>query len=486
MSVSGLGSTSNASNAFSNPELLSALLPGYNISALDEAMQTQIASADQPLTALESQETTLQTKISGWQSLQSALSAVQTDAQSLASPSLFQQVSVQSSNQNAVQAVATGSGNPGTYNVTVSNLMQPETVFSAVQSSGSSALGLNGSFSINGTSISVTGSTTLVQLAHDINATNAGVTALVLPQSSGYELSLSSVEAQRITWSDPNGILQSLGVLNASGHAFSSSGTGVQSGDTLPVEAAYTINGAALTSPTNSDSTSIPGVTLQFLAPTASNAPAAITVSQNTASVVSAVQQLATDYNSLLSTVNSLTGTSGSLGPNADVSQYLNTIDQTLGSVLPGEPDGYQSLSQIGVTISAPVGQPNNLTMHVNTSTLTQALESNPSAVQQLLSGTSGVATTLQQQLNAWVGASGSVPSEVSSLQNQDSTIASEVSNPNSAVNVEVNEQTQLVQQQFDQMLSALMSSVSQGNFLQDYMNQVNGSSNNSTSGGGS
>ncbi len=473
------------SSVFNNPQLLAAMLPGYNISALDQAMQAQIAEAEQPLSTMNNQLQTLQGTIGGWQTLQSDLSSLLADAKSLSGSSLYRQISASSTNPTAVGVSTQGSGNPGTYQIGVQNLMQPETVYSAAQSSATSALGQSGSFTVNGQTVQVTSDMTLQQVAQAMNAASAGVTALVLPSGSSYLLSISSVEAQRITWSDPNGILANLGVLNSTGHAFSSTGVGVQSGDTLPVRAQYTINGMTVTSPTNSDSTTIPGVTLNLLAATAAGSPATVTVTQDTQSVVSAAQQFASDYNNLFKDINNLTAPGGRLGPSASASEFMNTIDSTLGAILSGQPGGFQSLSQIGITLQAPVGKPNALTMSVDSSTLTAALSQNPSAVQSLFSGSAGVANVLQQQLNAWVGAGGSVPAKISSLQTQISTISGQLNDPNSPVNLEIRQQTQMAQDQFNQMLSALLSSVSQGQFLQQFINQTSGGSSNQNGGGG-
>jgi flagellar hook-associated protein 2 len=247
-----LGGTNNAS-LWNNPQILSALLPGVNLSAMQQAMQAELNVDAIPLANMSQQLSQLQSQLSAWQALQGDLTNLQADAQTLAGSSLYAGIAATSSDTNVATVTAGGTGSPATYQLTVTNLMSPEIDNSALQSSDSTALNYTGSFSLNGTSISVSSSDTLQTIAQSINAAAAGVTATVLPSSGSYVLNLASTEGQAITWSDPNGILQGLGVL---------SGAQVPANQVQAAAAArYSINGVSETSVTDADSTSIPGVT---------------------------------------------------------------------------------------------------------------------------------------------------------------------------------------------------------------------------------
>ena len=462
MGVGAAGGSAGPQSAFNNPQILSALLPSYNISALDNALQAQLTAAESPLSNLSQQISGLQSQIGAWQALQTDLTAVQSDAQALAGQSLYQGISASSNAPTVVGASAGGTGSPGTYLVGVSQLMQPEIVNSAVQSSATTALGDSGTFSIDGASVSVSSSNSLQDIANAINAASTGVTATVLGSGSGYVLNLASSTGTAITWSDPNGILQGLGVLGSGGTPANL----VQAAQ----PALYTINGVSEQSPTDG-STAIPGVTLTLLGTTGTT-PATVTVTQNQQAIVSQFQQFASDVNTLISAVNQYAGPGGVLEGNATVLGIADTLQQALGGYNPANPSGYQSLSQIGITLTAPVGSPTKLKMSVDTATLQQALNGNAADVALLLNGSSGaIAQQLVTELNSLVGTDGALPGQISALQAQQGNLSSEINNPNSAINMMVSAQEQSLQTDFQNMLQALLTSQTQGDQITQFLN---------------
>ncbi len=458
------GAAGTSQSAWNNPQILSALLPNYNISALDNAMQAELTAAATPLSDLSAQLSSIQTQVSAWQTLQGDLNSVLTDAQSLAGQTLYQGVSATSSDPAAVGASGSGTGAPGTYQVAVTQLMQPEIDNSAAQSSASSALGYSGSFTINGATVQVGSGDSLQTIADSINAASAGVTATVLPSGGKYVLNLASTEGSAISWTDPSNILQGLGVLNS---ALAPANQVQAAKPTL-----YTVNGVSEQSPTDGDSTSIPGVTLTFSGTTGAT-PATVTVAQNQQAIVAQFQQLAGDVNHLLSDIQTYAGQGGVLEGNATVLGISDSLQQALGSFNPSQPGGDQSLSQIGVTLSAPVGSPSQLTMSVDTTSLQKALGGNAAAVALLMNGaTTGIAQQLVTELNSLVGTTGSITGQISNLQSQESSVSSQVNDPNSAINMEVNAEQQALQTQFQNMLQALLTSQTQGDQIQGFLNQ--------------
>ena len=462
MGVAAAGGAGAPQSAFSNPQILSALLPNYNIAALDNALQAELTAAAAPLSNISQQISGLQSQITAWQGLQSDLTAVQSDAQALAGSSLYQGIAASSNAPTAVAASAAGTGSPGTYQVGVSQLMQPEIVNSGVQSSATASLGYSGTIGLDGVSVSISPSNSLQNIASAINAAGTGVTATVLGSGSGDVLKLASSSGTPITWSDPNAILQKLGVLGSTG----SPANLVQAAQ----PALYTINGVSEQSPTDT-STAIPGVTLSFLSTTGAT-PATVTVAQNQQAIISRFQQLASDVNTLIAAINQYAGPGGVLEGNASVLGIADSLQQALGIYNPSNPPGYQALSQIGVTLSAPVGAPSKLQMSVSTATLQQALQGNAAAVALLLNGSTGsIAQQLVAELNSLVGTDGSLTQQISALQTQQTTISSEINNPNSAVNMMVSSQQQSLQTDFQNMLQALLTSQTQGDQITQFLN---------------
>ncbi len=475
--VSGLGGGS-PSSVWNNPQILGALLPGYNITALDQAMQAQLTADAIPLNQLSTQLSTLQGQASAWQQIQTDLGSLQSDAQTLAGTAPYTALTASTSAPTEVTvSVAPGTtGVAGTYQVAVSQLAQTEIDNSATQTSDTAGLGYSGSFTINGHTVNVGSSDSLQTIAQSINSANANVTATVLPTIGGYVLNIASTEGNAISWSDPNNILSDLGVLSGGAPAHQLQAAKM---------ALYTINGVSEQSATNSDSSTIPGVTLNLLA-TTGGTPAFVNLTQNQQAVTSAVQKLASDFNTLLGDLNKYGGKGGTLDGQASLLSISQTLQQTLTGSNAAQPAGYQSLAEVGVTLTAPVSAPSNLSLSVNATTLQNALQSDPGAVQSLLNGASGIATTLQQQLNAFVGPTGSIPSQLTSLQNQISSIGTEINDPNSAINQEISMQQQALQTQFQNMLTALMTSQSQGQQIQGFLQAQYGTFGNSSQSGGS
>ena len=480
--MGGIGATGGSStppSVWNNPQILGAMLPNVNLSALQQAMQAQLLADEQPLADMSTQMSTLQTQLTAWQTISSDLTQLQTDVQSLGGTNLYQGIAATSANTDVVTATANAgaTGSPGTYQIAVQNLAQSEIDNSAAQPSNSTALGFSGSIGINGQTIQVTSGDTLQQLADNINAANAQVTATVLPTtvsgSTQYVLNIASTEGQAITWSDPNGILGSLGI--------ESGGT-----PTNQVQAAkaasYTINGVAETSPTDTLASSIPGVTLQLTG--TSTSPVQVSVTQNQAAITSQVQQFAADYNHLLSDLNQYSGKGGVLEGNAGLLGIAGTLQQSLTETNAAQPSGYQSLAQIGVTLQAPVGSPNQLQLSVDAGSLQDALQSNPEAVASLLNATGGVAALLQSDLNTYVGSTGNITSTVSQIQSQMTSLSNQINNPQSPINQEITQQQTVLQNQFQQMLQAMLLSQSQSQQVSQFVQQQFGGQGGSQGGG--
>ncbi|HXX40537.1 MAG TPA: flagellar hook-associated protein FlgL [bacterium] len=103
-------------------------------------------------------------------------------------------------------------GEPGT----AIFLAQTDMATGSPQSAG--ALGLSGSFTVNGQSVTVTSGMTLSEIASAINAADAGARATVVSSGSQQALQISSLSTNSLTLVDGGaGILQTLGILTAGG-----------------------------------------------------------------------------------------------------------------------------------------------------------------------------------------------------------------------------------------------------------------------------
>ena len=204
------------------------------------------------------------------------------------------------------------------------------------------------------------------------------------------------------------------------------------------------------------------------------------TVTQNQGAITGAFQKLAGDYNTLLGDLNKYAGKGGVLEGNASVLGISSELQQVLTQVNSTLPSGYQSLAQLGVTLSAPVGSPDQLSMAVNTATLQTALNGNSADVALLMNGAStGIAQQLVQQLNSMVGPVGSVTGQITALQSQISTLSTQMNDPTSAVNMRITEQQQSLETEFQNMINALMASQAQSQQVTGFLQVQYGSSQN-------
>jgi len=188
------------------------------------------------------------------------------------------------------------------------------------------------------------GNDTLANIASAINSANLGLTANVLADSSGSRLSLVSgssgqagqltvtsalADANIATGSNPTGALKY--------------NVGVNGQD-----ASLTIDGVPLTSASNTVSNLIPGVTFQLLAPSAEESgntleQVQVVIASDNSGVESTVNQFVTDYNSLISAINTQEGqdSSGNAEPLFG-SPTLSLLQQELlGGFNTLSPNGY-------------------------------------------------------------------------------------------------------------------------------------------------
>ncbi len=158
--------------------------------------------------------------------------------------------SVDSSNPAVAQAVITGAAAAGQYAVSVSSLAKAETLRSDVQTTRDAALGLEGSFTVNGIAIATLSSDSLDSLATRISAAHAGVQAAVAVDGAGYRLEIVSEtmgKAGAASFSDSSGVLRALGVLQGN--------LAPKNVVQAAADAAYSVNGIAYSSSTNTVTT---------------------------------------------------------------------------------------------------------------------------------------------------------------------------------------------------------------------------------------
>ncbi len=310
--------------------------------------------------------------------------------------------------------------------VQLSSSMQDADLKTAVQGDSSN----NGSFTINGVSISYnTSSDSIQNVLNRINTSGAGVTASFDSQNNRFVLTNNSTGNVGVSMQDVAGnFLAATGI---------SSGTTVSGQNLL-----YTLNGGtqqltSLSNTINSDSSGISGLSV-----TATKATSfTVTVASDTSKISSAIQQFVTDYNSVQSYITSQqavtnnsdgTVTAGLLTGDMTATGIASSLRTTsfLGISIPGSSNVISSLADLGLTTN---GQNNTVTL--DTSTLNSALTGNLNAVQSFFTdSTNGLCTQLTNFLNDTIGGPnittpGTLIQHEQSLSSQSSDITTQINN---------------------------------------------------------
>jgi flagellar hook-associated protein 2 len=194
------------------------------------------------------------------------------------------------------------------------------------------------------------GANTLSSVANAITAANIGVTASVVTNSDGSSsLSLDSgINGALIVASSVADTSDSLG--------YTSSATGV--------DAKLNVDGVNLTSSSNTVANLIPGLTMQLLAPSPTESdnslqPVQVVIGNDNTDIESTVNQFVSDYNALISAVNTQTGldASGNAEPLFGSPTLSLLQQQLLSGVNLQNPNGYLDsiATNSGTTLSGSV-----------------------------------------------------------------------------------------------------------------------------------
>lgn len=200
-----------------------------------QIIQELLRVDSQPITLLQADQQSLQSKETAYNSLSAQLLTLQTSASALDNLQSFQQVTASSSNSSVATVSAQTGAQTGTHTLSVNALAQAQLVSSTAQTSQTSPLNLQGQIVINGVSVNVSSTDSLQTLAQNINSAQAGVTASIITPTSGqYYLTLGSnntgLQGQMSLADVGSGsVLSQLGILGSTGqisHPLSSGGAG--------------------------------------------------------------------------------------------------------------------------------------------------------------------------------------------------------------------------------------------------------------------
>lgn len=281
-------------------------------SGLDvNSIVTQLMAIEQkPLTTLQTKATTIQTTVSEYGKVKSALSTLNDASIKLASAKTWAQTVGTSSNASTVTASTNGAA-PGTYTVEVQSLASVQTLASGTFADTSATPGAGtlhielGTWGAGQTSftpksgataidITIAATDTLTDVRDKINSAGAGVTAMIMTDASGSRLLIRS----SVTGAGSG--FRSSGVATL---AFDpSAGASAMTQTQAAANAAATVNGLAVTSTSNTMTNIVDGLTLNLAALTTT--PTTITVAPDTESLKKAMTDFASAYTAVMALIS--------------------------------------------------------------------------------------------------------------------------------------------------------------------------------------
>ncbi|MDE2447587.1 MAG: flagellar filament capping protein FliD [Gammaproteobacteria bacterium] len=444
----------------------SAGAAGGSVINVSTLVSQLVAAAKAPQESIITNETqSVSAQISAVGQLKSALATFQASLGPVATTSAFDSLSASSSNTTAFSASADSTATLGSYSISVSQLAQAQQIVSTTAwSSGASQTVGTGTLqiSLGGTSFSVaigSSNDTVSGIAAAINTAtgNPGVEASVVTGTGGAHLVLTSSltgAANSITVAETD----SGSGLSALTYGIGNTANFTQ--QTAARDASLSIAGVSYTSASNTVTGALSGITLNLLAATSS--PATLTVATNSAAVQANIQAFVAAYSTLQSTVASLgsynatTNTAGPMLGDALLSGTRNQLRSTLYSIVNTGSATYNSLASIGITTNS------DGTLRVNTTKLSGALTADFSAVSQLFSGASGIASSLNSQITTDLASGGSIDSRSQTLVKQENALTQQ----SNQLNLQMSQLTASLTQQYASLNTLLSSLQSTSSYL--------------------
>ncbi|MDO9423933.1 MAG: flagellar filament capping protein FliD [Methylobacter sp.] len=344
------------------------------VSSLVSAEQTPASKK------LDKQEALLTTQFSSYGSLKSAMSTFQSSLSALRNLSTFQKLTATSSDTAIVTASAFSNADPASYNLEVKQLAKSQALATPALPSATSTVGTGTltikfgttiydpvtdvytSFTQDGNQGTLTlnvdaTNNTLAGLSEAINKAKAGVTAVVVTDTSGSRLVLNSTEtgansSMEISVTDDDGDNADTSGLSAL--AFNKAATNMTQAQAAQ-DAKLAINGLDILSSSNTVNAAIKGLsfTLQQAQP---GKIITVSVSQSNDDIAKAIDNFVKGYNDLVKIVNPLTGfdkstqKAGLLQSDATLRGAMAQLRSELGNMVSGLNGSATSLADIGIS----------------------------------------------------------------------------------------------------------------------------------------
>lgn len=336
-----------------------------------------MAVESQPLQAINKKESAFQAKLTSLGLLKSALSSLQSAAQTLNLSSTYSTVKASVADTTVFSASVSGATPAGNYDVEVQKLAQSQKLISGSYASldtevGTGTLTLSlGTYSDAGsppvaftaksgsTDVEITiddSNNTLEGVRDAINASDADVTATIINDGTGYRLSLTSTETGveneiRIAVAETGAAGLAQLAYDRSDGAVSNLSENVAARD-----AVIKVDGITITKSSNTITDAIQGVTLKLTKEMEAGTTTKLTLAHDTGTVRTALENFVKAYNEVHKQISSSTnydaGTAKAsvLTGDATVRSIQSQLRSNLSASVSGAPAGMSTLSDIGIS----------------------------------------------------------------------------------------------------------------------------------------
>lgn len=361
-------------------------------SGLDvETLVAQLVLADvQPAEQrLNSEEAGFQAELSAYGIVSNELASFQSSIAAAANLGNYTAYS-SISDDETVDAVAGSAAEAATYNIEVTALAGKQVLASSSASEFSATSDVVGEGTLTIQSLAGgaepvvitidSSNSTLAGIRDAINTAAAAVTASIINDGSGYRLVLTASDTGLenrvdITVSETSDDGDQGAGLSQMAYS-STNGSGNLTQVQVAQDAAFSIDGLDITSPSNTISSAVEGLTFSLNGVT--SRPVEITVSKNKSLAIAAVNGFVNAFNSLNESLSGLTAynselESGStLTGDATVRTILSGVRNLINTAIPYVDGNYATLAELGITTNVLTGS-----LEVDASALDLAVSSN-------------------------------------------------------------------------------------------------------------
>jgi flagellar hook-associated protein 2 len=405
---------------------------GFNSIDFSSVLTAIMTQESEPLAALQTRQTAVQTKLTNFATLAAKTATLETAAAALSSASSLSGFSATSTEPTALGVSAVGASAAGHYDLKVIELARAQVMASATSApdANTTPVATGGSLVINGTTVTVTGSTTLTALANAINANaDIGATASVVQDATASFRLVLTGKATGVA----SGFTVTNTLTGGSPFTFTDTDADGIAGDSAAdnavqaTNASLTVNNIAVTSASNTLDSVIAGASITLY-----KKDPAVTIGVDLVADPSALKAKMSTfllaYNDLVKFVGTQTaasaaGDQGSIGRDPLVRQLRNTLRTALSASYGGGESN--NLSQIGVEF-----QRNTGSLTLNDAAFAAAVKSGSAGVSALFAGngvTPGVFGAIKTMLDGYTQSSGILPGVKTQLTAQAAHMSTQV-----------------------------------------------------------